>query len=96
MAGIALSPTRYSRVTAWVSAYDAKYGNQEPTSRKFLRDSQTVHSLGLKLSGLALLDRLGSMMIGLSASTKKNNSNIIQYDYKRSDMSVMVSYQLAE
>jgi len=96
MAGIAVSPTRYSRVTASVSAYDATYGNQEPTSRKFRRDSQTVHSLGLQLSGLALSDRLGSMMIGLSASTTKNDSNIMQYDYKRSDMSVTVSYQLAE
>jgi len=36
------------------------------------------------------------MMIGLSASTTKNDSNIMQYDYKRSDMSVTVSYQLAE
>lgn len=96
MAGIAVSPTRYSNVTVSVSASDAKYANQEPTSRKFRRDSQTVHSVGLQLSGLALSDKLAGMMIGLNASTTTNDSNIMQYDYKRSDVSMTVSYQLAE
>ena len=35
------------------------------------------------------------MMMSLSASTTKNDSNILQYDYKRSDVSLNVSYQMA-
>ena len=94
--GLAISPTKFSRVTASVSANEAKYIHLEPTSQKFRRDSQTRHSLGMQLSGAAFSDRLSGMMIGLNASTTKNDSNIMQYDYKRSDVSVTVSYQLTE
>ena len=31
-----------------------------------------------------------------SASTTKNDSNIMQYDYKRSDVLMILSYQIAE
>ena len=36
------------------------------------------------------------MTLGSSASTTKNDSNIMQYDYKRSDVSMILSYQIAE
>ena len=36
------------------------------------------------------------MTFGLNASTTKNDSNIMQYDYKRSDVSMTLSYQIAE
>lgn len=96
MAGVAVSPTKYSRVTASIAANEAKYINLEPTSRKFRRDSQTKASLGLQLSGAAFSDKLSGMMIGVNASTTKNDSNIMQYDYKRNDVSMTVSYQLTE
>lgn len=94
--GLAVSPNKFSRVTASISANEAKYPNLEPTSRKFRRDSQIKHSVGLQISGAAFSDKLGSMMIGLNASTTRNDSNIMQYDYKRSDVSMTMSYQLAE
>ena len=59
------------------------------------RDTQTRQSLGLQISGAAFSSNLGGMMMSLNASTTKNDSNILQYDYKRSDVSLNVSYQMA-
>ena len=96
MIGFAVSPTQTSRVTASLSTSEAKYPNMDPTSRKFRRDTQTKSSIGLQLSGAAFSDKLGGMMIGVNASSTKNDSNIRQFDYKRSDVSLSLSYQLAE
>ncbi|MEK9558564.1 MAG: hypothetical protein VW175_09115, partial [Alphaproteobacteria bacterium] len=63
---------------------------------KFRRDSQTRTSVGFQVSGAAFSDKLAGMTLGLSASTTKNDSNIMQYDYKRSDVSMILSYQIAE
>ena len=49
----------------------------------------------MQLSGKAFSPDLGGTMMSLSASTTKNDSNILQYDYKRSDVSLNVSYQMA-
>ena len=93
--GLTVSPTPFSRVTASVASSKTRYPNLEPTSQKFRRDTQTRQSLGLQLSGAAFSPDLGGMMMSLSASTTKNDSNILQYDYKRSDVSLNVSYQMA-
>ena len=93
--GLAVSPTRFSRVTASVAASRTKYPHLEPTSQKFRRDTQTRKSLGLQISGAAFSSSLGGMMVSVNASTTKNDSNILQYDYKRSDVSLNVSYQMA-
>ena len=89
------SPTQYSRMTASVASSKTKYPNIEPTSQKFRNDNQTKQSLGLQISGAAFSPDLGGLMMSLSASTTKNDSNILQYDYKRSDVSLNVSYQMA-
>ena len=96
MIGFAVSPTQTSRFTASLSSSEAKYPNMDPTSRKFRRDTQTKSSIGLQLSGAAFSDKLDGMMIGVNASTTKNDSNIRQFDYKRSDVALSLSYQLAE
>lgn len=93
--GLMVSPTRFSRVTASMASSKTKYPNLEPTSRKMRRDTQTRQSLGLQISGAAFSSNLGGMMMSLNASTTKNDSNILQYDYKRSDVSLNVSYQMA-
>ena len=93
--GLSILPNRFSRVTATVASSRTKYPNVEPTSQKFRRDTQTRQSLGLQISGAAFSSGLGGMMVSLSASTTKNDSNILQYDYKRSDVSLNVSYQMA-
>ncbi len=93
--GVAVSPTSFSRVTVSTAATRTKYPNIEPTSMKFRRDKQTRHSLGMQLSGAAFSPDLGGMMMSLNASTTKNDSNILQYDYKRSDVSLNLSYQMA-
>jgi len=92
--GLAVTPTRYSRVTATVASSRTKYPNIEPTSQKLRRDTQTRQSLGLQVSGAAFSSSLGGMMMSLNASTMKNDSNILQYDYKRSDLSMNVRYQM--
>ena len=94
--GFAVAPTRYTRMNASIASSEAKYINLEQTSRKFRRDSQTRMSLGFQVSGAAFSDRLGGMTFGINASTTKNDSNIMQYDYKRSDVSMTLSYQIAE
>lgn len=83
-------------MNASVASSEAKYSNLEQTSRKFRRDSQTRTSVGFQVSGAAFSDKLAGMTLGLSASTTKNDSNIMQYDYKRSDVSMVLSYQIAE
>ena len=93
--GLTVSPTQFSRVTASVASSKTRYPNIEPTSQKFRRDTQTRQSLGLQLSGAAFSPDLGGMMMSLNASMTKNDSNILQYDYKRSDVSLNVSYQMA-
>ena len=93
--GLTASPTQYSRMTASVVSSKTKYPNIEPTSQKFRNDNQTKQSLGLQISGAAFSPDLGGLMMSLSASTTKNDSNILQYDYKRSDVSLNVSYQMA-
>lgn len=92
--GLAVTPTRYRRVTATVASSRTKYPNIEPTSQKLRRDTQTRQSLGLQVSGAAFSSSLGGMMMSLNASTMKNDSNILQYDYKRSDLSMDVRYQM--
>ena len=94
--GLTVAPSKYALVSASIGATEAKYINLEQTSRKFRRDSQTRTSLGFQLSGAAFSDRLDGMTFGLNASTTKNDSNIMQYDYKRSDVSMTVSYRIAE
>ena len=92
--GLAVSPTRHSRLTATMASSRTRYPNIEPTSQKFRRDTQTRQALALQLSGAAFSSELGGMMMSLNASTTRNDSNILQYDYKRSDVSLNVSYQM--
>ena len=94
--GLTVSPSQFSRATASLASSKTKYPNLEPTSQKFRQDSQTRMSLGFQVSGAAFSDRLGGMTFGINASTTKNDSNIMQYDYKRSDVSMNISYQIAD
>jgi len=92
--GLTVSPTQFSRVTASVASSKTRYPNIEPTSQKYRHDTQTRQSLGMQISGAAFSPDLGGMMMSLNASTTRNDSNILQYDYKRSDVSLNVSYQM--
>ena len=94
--GLAVTPTQYSRLSATIAATKSKYPHMEPTSQKFRSDTQTKHGIGAQISGAAISPKLGGMMMSINASTTRNNSNIMQYDYKRSDVSLNVSYQLSQ
>lgn len=94
--GIAGSPTKHSRLTAAVTATNTKYPYMENTSRKFRRDSQTRTSLGLQLAGGMFADSMRNFSFALNAAQTKNDSNIKQYDYKKSDVSVTMRYRLVE
>lgn len=95
MIGFAVTPTRHSRLTATVASDRTKYPNLEPTSQKFRRDTRTRQSLGLQISGAAFSSKSAGVMMSLAASTTRNDSNIMQYDYKRSDVSLNISYRSA-
>ena len=94
--GIAGSPTKYSRLTASVTATDTKYPNMENTSRKFRQDDQTRTALGLQLAGGMFGETMQNFSFALNASQTKNDSNIKQYDYKKSDVSLTMRYRLID
>ena len=48
------------------------------------------------MNGTLFSQNLSAMTIGLSASTTRNDSNIRQYDYKRSDTSLTLNYKLTD
>ena len=50
----------------------------------------------MQIAGQALSQKLEKFSLGINASTTKNDSNIRQYDYKRSDASIIVNYRLAD
>ena len=83
------------RVRASIDASDSKYPNSDPTSKIYRRDTQTRASLGMQVAGRAFSRTLEKFSLGLNASVTRNDSNIRQYDYKRSDATITVNYQLA-
>ena len=94
--GVLVAATPNVRVRASVDASDSKYDNQDPTSKKFRRDTRTRTSIGMQIAGQALSQKLEKFSLGINASTTKNDSNIRQYDYKRSDASITVNYWIAD
>jgi len=49
----------------------------------------------MQIAGQAVSRKLEKFSLGISASKTRNESNIRQYDYRRSDASLTVNYQLA-
>ena len=84
------------RLRAGIDASDGKYDNQDPTSKKYRRDTQTRASIGLQIAGQAVSRKLEKFSLAVSASTTKNDSNLTQNDYRRSYASITVNYQLAD
>ena len=80
---------------ASVAASDSKYDARDPTSKKFRRDKRTRSSVGIRIAGGAASRKLEKFSLGFNASTTRNDSNLRQNDYKRSDASLTVNYQLA-
>ena len=94
--GVLVAATPNVRLRASVDASDSKYMNQDPTSKKYRRDTQTRTSLGMQIAGQAISRKLEKFSLGISASTTKNDSNLKQNDYKRSDASITVNYRFAD
>lgn len=94
--GVLYAATPNVRLRASVDASDSKHLNQDPTSKKYRRDTQTRTSLGMQIAGQAVSRKLEKFSLGISASTTKNDSNLKQNDYKRSDASITVTYRLAD
>ena len=94
--GLLYAPTPNVRLRASVDASDSKYLNQDPTSKKYRRDTQTRTSLGMQIAGQAVSQKLEKFSLGINASTTKNDSNLKQNDYKRSDASITVNYRFAD
>ena len=93
--GVLFTATPHIRVRASVIASDSKYLNIDPTSKKYRRDTQTRSTIGMQIAGQAVNRKLEKFSLGISASKTRNESNIRQYDYRRSDASLTVNYQLA-
>jgi hypothetical protein len=83
-------------VRASVDASDSKYDNEDPTSKKYRRDTQTRTSIGMQIAGQTVSRKLEKFSLGINVSTTKNDSNIKQNDYKRSDASITMNYRLAD
>ena len=94
--GALFAPTPNLHLRASIDASDSKYDNQDPTSKKYRRDTQTRASIGLQIAGQAVSPNIQNFSLGISASTTKNDSNLKQNDYKRSDASITVHYRLAD
>ena len=92
--GFLLAATPNVRVRTSVDASSTKYLALEANSRLVRRDTQTRTSLGLQIAGRALSKRMERFSLTINASTTRNDSTVRQYDYKRSDASVVLNYQL--
>jgi hypothetical protein len=91
--GFLLAATPNVRVRTSVDASSTKYLALEANSRLVRRDTQTRTSLGLQIAGRALSKRMERFSLTINASTTRNDSTVRQYDYKRSDASVVLNYQ---
>lgn len=94
--GLFLAASPNVRLRVGVDASDSKYPNRDPTSKIYRRDTQTRSSIAMQIAGQAFSDKFDGFSLALSASTTKNDSNIRQYDYKRSDASITLRYQLED
>ncbi len=94
--GLLVAATPNVRLRLSVDASDSKFDNQDPTSKKFRRDTQTRTSIGVQIAGQTVAQKLEKFTLGISASTNRNASNIKQHDYKRSDAAITVNYRLAD
>ena len=93
--GVVYTATPHVQLRASVDASDSKYETRDPTSKKYRRDTRTRTSLGMQIAGQAVSQKLAKFSLGFSASTTRNDSNLRQNDYKRSDASLTMNYQLA-
>ena len=50
----------------------------------------------MQVAGRAISDRLERFSLALNASTTRNDSTVRQYDYKRSDASIVLNYQFGD
>jgi hypothetical protein len=94
--GLLVAATPNVRLRLSVDASDSKFDNQDPTSKKFRRDTQTRTSIGVQIAGQTVAQKLEKFTLSISASTNRNASNIKQHDYKRSDAAITVNYRLAD
>jgi len=90
------APTPNLRLRASIDASDSKYDNQDPTSKRYRRDTQNRASIGLQIAGQAVSRKFEDFSLAISAATTKNDSNLKQNDYKRADASITVTYRLAD
>ena len=56
--------------------------------------SASISIRGTQVAGRALSKRMERFSLTINASTTRNDSTVRQYDYKRSDASVVLNYQL--
>ena len=93
--GVVYTATPHVQLRASVDASDSKYEARDPTSKKFRRDKRTRSSVGIRIAGGTASRKLEKFSLGFNASTTRNDSNLRQNDYKRSEASLTVNYQLA-
>lgn len=95
-AGLVIPLSDWGRLNASIAGTNTKYPNIGVTSQMIRRDSRQRTSVGVQVNGTLLSPTLSAMTIDLSGSITRNDSNIRQYDYKRSDASLLVNYRLAD
>ena len=95
-AGIAIPLSDWGRISASIAGTNTRYPNIEVTSQIHRRDYKQRTSIGLLLNGTLFSRNLSTMTLALSGATTRNDSTIRQYDYKRSDISLTVTYRLTD
>ena len=93
---VIVSATPNIRLRASVDASDGRYDNEDPASKKCRRDTQTRTRIGRQIAGRAVSQKLKKFSLSINAATTKNDSNIKQNDYKRSDASITMNYRLTD
>jgi hypothetical protein len=72
----------------------SEHKNLDPTSLKIRDDSQKTTSIGFMKSGKEMSELLKNWQFGINATRSANDSNIMQFDYKRNDWSLSAMYSI--
>jgi len=86
--------TKGSRIQLSHTKSIAKYKNKDPTSLKIRDDSKSTKSITIFKSGREVSELLKNWQFSINAKRSVNDSNIMQFDYKRNDWSLSATYSI--
>ena len=84
--------TKGSRIQLSHTKSIAKHKNKDPTSLKIQDDSKSIKSITFVQSGREVSELLKNWQFSMNVRRSINDSNIMQFDYKRNDWSLFATY----